>query len=259
MIYRIFKVDFLFEPWLASLLTMLLMGLVALLYASVGHAGASGYLAVMALVGIAPVEMKPTALALNIVVSLIGVVQYYRASAFSWRVFLPLALTSIPAAYLGGTLNFPAHWYKPMVGIVLIYAAFYSFRRSYRIGLNEPKPATPLTLGAVGALLGLLSGLTGVGGGIFLSPLLLRMNWAPVRVISGVAAMFILVNSSSGLLGVLNHHPTPAPNLPYWIFAVIIGGYIGAHLGSKKLNTTLIQRVLSLVLLISGLKMILMR
>ncbi len=247
-----------FESWMVTCMIAVLMGLVAMLYASVGHAGASGYLAVMALVGIAPLEMKPTALVLNIVVSLIAVVQYYRAGAFSWRIFLPLALASIPFAYLGGSINLPAHWYKPMVGVVLIYAAFYSFRRSYqtRSRTLTPNAVAPWTLGMVGAVLGLLSGLTGVGGGIFLSPLLLRMNWAAVRVISGVAAMFILVNSVAGLLGVLAHHPNPSRNLPYWVAAVIIGGYFGAYLGSKRLNTTLIQRILSVVLLISGLKMI---
>lgn len=250
--------NFVFEALDASFLIAFLIGLVAMLYASVGHAGASGYLAVMALVGIAPVEMKPTALVLNIVVSLIAVVQYYRAGAFSWRIFLPLALTSIPAAYLGGYLNLPAHWYRPIIGVVLIYAVFYSFRHSYQSVPNEIKPVSTVILSMVGAVLGLLSGLTGVGGGIFLSPLLLRMSWAPVRVISGVAAMFILVNSTSGLLGVLSHAPILSPNLPYWVFAVIVGGYIGAYFGSKKFNTNLIQRVLSLVLLISGLKMILM-
>lgn len=247
-----------FEPWLTTLVIALLMGLVALLYASVGHAGASGYLAVMALIGVAPMVMKPTALMLNIIVSLIAVVQYYRAGAFSWRIFIPLALTSIPFAYLGGYLSLPAHWYKPIVGIVLIYAVFYSFRRSYQTAPSELKPVAPLTLSVVGVVLGLLSGLTGVGGGIFLSPLLLRMNWAPVRVISGVAAMFILVNSVSGLLGVLSHQPTLSPSLTYWVFAVVVGGFIGAHLGSKRLNTVLIQRVLAVVLLISGLKMILL-
>lgn len=258
MVWEWFEMDIVFEPWLVALVVALLMGVVALLYASVGHAGASGYLAVMALLGVAPMVMKPTALVLNIIVSLIAVVQYYRVGAFSWRIFLPLALTSIPCAYIGGYLSLPAHWYKPIVGLVLVYAVFYSFRRSYQTSSNEVKTVAPLTLGVVGAVLGLLSGLTGVGGGIFLSPLLLRMNWAPVRVISGVAAMFILVNSVSGLLGVFSHHPALSPNLPYWVCAVMVGGLIGAHLGSKRLNTALIQRVLAVVLLISGLKMILL-
>lgn len=258
MVWEWFEMDIVFEPWLVALVVALLMGAVALLYASVGHAGASGYLAVMALLGVAPMIMKPTALVLNIIVSLIAVVQYYRVGAFSWRIFLPLALTSIPCAYLGGYLSLPAHWYKPIVGLVLIYAVLYSFRRSYQTSSNEFKTVAPLTLGVVGAVLGLLSGLTGVGGGIFLSPLLLRMNWAPVRVISGVAAMFILVNSVSGLLGVFSHHQVLSPNLPYWVCAVMVGGLIGAHLGSKRLNTALIQRVLAVVLLISGLKMILL-
>lgn len=246
----------LFNPWVMTLLVAFLIGLVAMLYASVGHAGASGYLAVMALIGIAPDVMKPSALVLNIIVSAIAVLKYYRAGAFSWRIFLPLALTSIPCAYLGGYMNLPASWYKPLVGVILIYAVLYSFRRSYKTEVSVQNVASPLTLSVVGAVLGTLSGLTGVGGGIFLSPLLLRMNWAPVRVISGIAAMFILVNSIAGLFGVLTHHQTLSPDLPYWIASVIVGGYIGAHLGSRRLNEALIQRVLSMVLLISGLKMI---
>ena len=200
----------LFEPWILTLIIALMMGVIAVLYASVGHAGASGYLAVMALMGVAPAVMKPSALVLNIVVSLIAVYQFYRAGAFSWRIFLPLAVTSIPFAFLGGTMTLPAHWYKPMIGVVLIYAVLYSWMRSFKTTQPEPKVVSPLILAIVGAVLGLLSGLTGVGGGIFLSPLLLRMNWAPVRVISGVAAMFILVNSISGLLGVLSHQPAYA-------------------------------------------------
>jgi uncharacterized membrane protein YfcA len=249
--------DMWMEPWVWSLLVTLMMGVIALLYASVGHAGASGYLAIMALVGIAPAVMKPSALALNILVSLIAVYQFYRAGAFSWRIFLPLAVTSIPFAFLGGTMTLPAHWYKPMIGVVLIYAVLYSWMRSFKTTQPEPKVVSPLILAIVGAVLGLLSGLTGVGGGIFLSPLLLRMNWAPVRVISGVAAMFILVNSISGLLGVLSHQPRLSPDLPYWALAVVIGGFIGAHLGSRRLNVPMIQRFLSVVLLISGLKMLL--
>ena len=142
-------------------------------------------------------------------------------------------------------------------GALLIYAVLYSWMRSFKTTQPEPKVVSPLILAIVGAVLGLLSGLTGVGGGIFLSPLLLRMNWAPVRTISGIAAMFILVNSISGLLGVLTHHAAVSPSLPYWVVAVMLGGYIGARLGSRHLNVVLIQRFLSVVLLISGLKMLL--
>lgn len=246
------------EPWMMTLGVSLLMGLIALLYASVGHAGASGYLAIMALVGVAPAVMKPSALTLNILVSLIAVYQFYRAGAFSWRIFLPLAIASIPFAYIGGTMTLPAHWYRPLIGLVLIYSVFYSWMRSYQKNHCDVHTASTPILMLTGAILGLLSGLTGVGGGIFLSPLLLRMNWAPVRVISGVAAMFILVNSISGLLGVLSHQPRLSPDLPYWALAVMAGGFIGAHLGSRRLNVALIQRFLSVVLLISGLKMLLM-
>ena len=182
----------------------------AMLYASVGHAGASGYLAAMALFGVAPEVMKPTALTLNILVALIATFKFYRVGAFSWRIFLPLAAGSVPLAWLGGMLVLPGHYYKPLVGVVLVYAAWASLKRASRppdAALRTPSSAL---LFACGAALGLLSGLTGVGGGIFLSPLLLFLRWAEVRVISGIAAAFILLNSIAGLLGVIR----VAPELP---------------------------------------------
>ncbi|MFZ1891483.1 MAG: sulfite exporter TauE/SafE family protein [Formosimonas sp.] len=235
----------------------LLIFIAAVLYASVGHAGASGYLAVMALYGIAPAEMKPAALVLNILVASIAVVQYGRVGAFSWRILLPLIVTSIPFAYLGGYLTLPAHVYKPVIGVVLLYATVYSFRRSFGAQSDEIRAVKPTTLSAVGAVLGLLSGLTGVGGGIFLSPILLWRGWAQVRTISGVSAAFILVNSVAGLLGVLTKGATLPADWPIWALAAVLGGYIGATLGSKHLNNAWIQRALALVLLIAGAKMVL--
>ena len=235
----------------------LLIFIAAVLYASVGHAGASGYQAVMALYGIAPAEMKPAALVLNILVASIAVVQYGRVGAFSWRILLPLIVTSIPFAYLGGYLTLPAHVYKPVIGVVLLYATVYSFRRSFGAQSDEIRAVKPATLSAVGAVLGLLSGLTGVGGGIFLSPILLWRGWAQVRTISGVSAAFILVNSVAGLLGVLTKGATLPADWPIWALAAVLGGYIGATLGSKHLNNAWIQRALALVLLIAGAKMVL--
>lgn len=233
-----------------------LLLLAALLYSSVGHAGASGYLAAMALIGISPAVMKPTALALNILVAVIATIKFYRVGSFSWRLFIPLAVTAIPLAYLGGRLSLPTHLYKPLVGVVLIYAAWRSFhtaKSASNYAINEA--AVPVLLVAGGAL-GFLSGLTGVGGGIFLSPLLLFFRWAPVRVISGVAAAFILVNSIAGILGVMSSSVQFHPALPLWALVVVIGGYIGAAYGSKRLGNPTIQRLLALVLLVAGAKMI---
>lgn len=233
-----------------------LIFIAALLFSSVGHAGASGYLAAMALMGIAPDLMKPAALTLNILVSVIATVKYTRVGAFSWHLFWPFALASIPFAFLGGTLTLPGHAYKPLVGAVLIYAAWRSFRTAHHPA-NDVTARPPLAMLLIaGAALGFLSGLTGVGGGIFLSPLLLFFRWAEVRVISGISAAFILVNSVAGLLGVLTSTPTFPSALPYWAIAAIAGGFIGAEYGSKRLANPTIKKLLALVLVIAGVKMI---
>ena len=228
----------------------------ALLYSSVGHGGASGYIAAMALMGISPATMKPTALTLNIFVSVIATYKFYRVGAFSWRLFLPLVITSIPCAYIGGMLTLPSHLFKPLIGLVLIFAAWRSFKTANTYS-QLPLRTVPLPfLMFAGAVLGLLSGLTGVGGGIFLSPLLLLFRWAETRVISGIAAAFILVNSISGLLGVMSKGVTLPAALPYWAVAAVIGGYIGAEYGSKRLTNPSIRKILALVLVVAGFKML---
>lgn len=228
----------------------------ALLYSSVGHAGASGYLAAMALFGVAPAEMKPTALLLNILVALIASVKFYRAGCFSWPLFWPFALTSIPFAFLGGGMAISRSVYKGLVGVVLLYAAL----RLVRVA-NQPafavKPQVPLAAGLVlGAAIGLLSGLIGVGGGIFLSPLLLFLRWADTRQASGVAAPFILVNSLAAFLGHLSVMVELPAHVGLWVAAAAVGGWIGAEQGSRQLTNVAMRRLLALVLVIAGLKMI---
>lgn len=238
-------------------LLITLIFLSALLYSSVGHGGASAYLAVMALLGLAPETMRPAALVLNVAVASIALYKFYRVGAFSPRLLLPLAIAALPMAFIGGLVSLPSHIYKPMIGLVLLYAAWIVFWRAnvaYQVNLNQPKTTILL---AVGGVLGLLSGLTGVGGGIFLSPLLLFFRWAEVRVISGVSAAFILVNSLSGLAGVMLKNPVLPSTLPYWVLAAVIGGYIGAEYGSKRLAVPAIRKALALVLLIAGFKMLL--
>lgn len=230
--------------------------LAALLYSSVGHAGASGYLAVMALASVPPEIMRPTALAMNIVVAVITTFKFYRAGSFSWRLFIPLAITAVPLAYLGGRMNLPVDIYKQIVGIVLLFAAWRSFATSKNASGYEIRTAPVAFLMVCGGALGFLAGLTGVGGGIFLSPLLLFARWAPIKVISGVSAAFILVNSIAGILGLMSAAPVFHNALPVWAIAVLIGGYIGAEFGSKRLGNPVIQRLLALVLLVAGLKLV---
>ena len=238
------------------LLLAVLIFIVALLYSTVGHAGASGYIAAMALFGMAPVVMKPTALTLNIIVALIGSIRFYRAGFFSWRTFWPFAVTSIPAAYIGGGLTLPVPVYKSVVGIVLFYSAARLF---WSAGSADSKKTSPVPIWValiVGAAIGLLSGLTGVGGGIFLSPVLLLMHWAKTKETSGVSAAFILVNSIAGLLGQYPAIANLPDNLVYWAPAALIGGWIGSELGTRVLPVSNIRKWLSVVLVLAGLKLI---
>jgi uncharacterized membrane protein YfcA len=229
----------------------------AALYASVGHAGASAYLAVMGLYSFAPSVMKPTALALNILVATVATLKFYRAGLFSWRLFWPFALASIPAAFIGGATTLPTRSYKIVVGIVLLYAAVWMFRSSLK-PLQAAANPPPLWAALVAGLaIGFLSGLTGVGGGIFLSPLLLYMAWADTRATSGVAAPFILVNSIAGLLGHFSSVAELPPNIPIWGVAVVLGGLIGATYGSKRAPAPVLRQLLSLVLIVAGVKLIL--
>ena len=228
----------------------------AALYASVGHGGASSYLAVMGLFSLAPEVMKPTALALNILVSAVATLKFYRAGLFKWNLFWPFAIASIPAAYVGGATTLPARWYKVLVGFVLIYAAVWMFRSSLR-PINKEPHAPPLWAAIVSGLaIGFLSGLTGVGGGIFLSPLLLYMGWSETRATSAVAAPFILVNSISGLLGHLSSVAQLPANIPLWGATAVLGGWIGASYGSKRAPAPVLRQLLSLVLIVAGSKLI---
>ena len=239
---------------LEPLLIILAIFIVAILYSSVGHGGASGYLAVMALLAVAPEITRPTALLLNVFVATIGSVQFYRAGYFSWRTFWPFAVTSIPFAFIGGMIKLPTSAYKIVLGGVLVLAAL---RLAWNLKSDsESSPPNIWIALIIGAVIGLLSGLVGVGGGIFLTPILLLMNWSETKTAAGVSAMFILVNSISGLAGNYSQVVTLPSNVWFWIAAAVVGGIVGSTLGAKRFNSLTLRRVLAVVLLFAGAKLI---
>lgn len=233
------------------------IAVIAFLYSSVGHAGASGYIATMTLFGLATTVIRPTALVLNILVATIGSFQFWKAGYFSWKLFWPFALLSVPAAYFGGYLQPSASILRILIGIVLLFSATRLFFRKRDPEQTNP-PSKPVAIG-VGAGLGFLSGLTGTGGGIFLTPLILFCEWAVIRKAAAVSALFILVNSIGGLVGYFTaKHSVPILGI-YLAVPAIIGGTVGSYLGSRRLAPRGIAIFLAIVLTVAGCKLIFTR
>ena len=237
--------------WLA-----LLMALAAALYSTVGQGGASAYLAIMALFSVAPETMRPAALALNLVVAGLGLWRYGRAGQIDWRLLAAFVAVAAPAAFIGGSIAVPAEVYRPLVGVLLWLAAIRLFWQPVRLAERVPRPPGPAVTLPVGAALGLLAGLTGTGGGIFLSPLIILFGWADARRTSGIAAGFIFINSAAGLAG----NMTAVRALPgevFWLVgAVAAGGLVGTWLGSARLPKPRLLQGLGLVLVIAGVKLV---
>jgi uncharacterized membrane protein YfcA len=203
---------------------------------------------------VAPEITKPAALLLNVFVASIATFHFYRAGYFSWRIFLPFAVTSVPFAFLGGMIQLPVPAYKVVLGLVLIVAAV---RLAWKLSVDKVVSDPPIWISLViGASIGLLSGLVGVGGGIFLTPVLLLMNWSETKKAAGVSAMFILVNSISGLAGNYSGVVKLPGNVWFWVLGAVVGGVIGSTLGSKKFNSLTLRRVLAVVLLFAGVKLL---
>jgi uncharacterized membrane protein YfcA len=234
----------------------LLFALGAGLYSSVGHGGASAYIAAMALFTVAPEVMKPTALALNLLVAGLGTWRYARRGLTNWKLVVAFAVTATPAAFIGGGIHLPAITYKPLVGLLLWAAALRLLWQPKMLAEREVhSPQLWITLPA-GALLGLLAGLTGTGGGIFLSPLVILNAWERPRRTSGVVAAFILLNSAAGLAGNASSVGHLPRELPLFLAAVVTGALLGTWLGIERLPRQWLLRTLGAVLLIAGAKLL---
>jgi uncharacterized membrane protein YfcA len=240
----------------AIFLIALLMGMAAALYTSVGHAGASAYLAIMALFAVAPETMRPTALVLNLIVASLATWRFARAGQINPRLLLICVAGAIPTAYFAGGLTIPGHLYRPLIGIALWAAAvrmlWPSAQAPEAATRTAPAPAAFVT----GAAIGGLSGLTGTGGGIFLSPLILLASWEGVRRTSGTAAGFILCVSAAGLAGNLSSVGRLPAELPWFALAVVLGAVVGTRLGVSRLPARRLLQALGVVLLIAGAKLV---
>lgn len=229
--------------------------LVAFFYASVGHGGASGYLALMALYNFTPEVMKPTALLLNLFVSLVSFIQYYRQGHFQYKIFIPLALASVPLAFLGGMIHVQTSLYKQLLGIFLILASvrFAFFPNS--VVKEQEKINWPVAL-LIGSVIGFASGLLGIGGGIILSPVLLLLHWTNQKQTAAISALFIFVNSLSGIAGQMTKGISWHSDMLWIVVIAFAGGTLGAYLGAGKFNQKLLKYILAGVLLIAAFKLL---
>lgn len=236
-----------------ELFYLILFG-VAFLYAAVGHGGASGYLALMAIYGIAPDVMKPTALLLNLFVSGSAFLQFYRGKHFIRRIFIPLAIASIPMSFVGGMLVIEDHLYKKMLGALLLLPVIrlFFFANTERSGLKASNSYISLL---VGGSIGLLSGMIGIGGGIILSPVLLLLKWTDQKQTAAISALFIFVNSVAGLAGQFTKGIAFNNNMLLYVVIAFSGGLLGAYFGASRFNQNVLKNVLGVVLFMAAIKL----
>lgn len=232
-----------------------LLFILAFLYASVGHGGASGYLALMAIFSFAPEIMRPTALFLNLFVSLTAFFQFYRGRHFSWKIFIPLAIASVPMAFLGGMIDIDPGIYKKLLGI-LLFIPILRFLFFPNIEASQLRPHNTFLSLHMGSSIGFLSGLIGIGGGIILSPLLLLLKWTDQKQTAAISALFIFVNSLSGLTGQWSKGIVFTKDMGAYTLVAFAGGLLGAWLGALKFNQKILKTVLAVVLLIASYKLI---
>ena len=237
------------------ILFYILLFVVAFLYSSVGHGGASGYLALMAIFSFSPEIMKPTALLLNLFVSLTSFIQFYRGKHFKWKIFLPFALGSVPMAFLGGLKTPDEDLYKKILGILLIIP-IVRFLFFANIKVEEIKKSSFILSVLIGAAIGFLSGLIGIGGGIILSPVLLLLKWADMKQTAAISALFIFVNSAAGFTAQLQKGINFSVDMYGYVGVAFVGGLCGAYFGSLKLNQNFLKYLLAIVLIIASYKLL---
>lgn len=233
----------------------ILLFLVAFLYASVGHGGASGYLALMAIFSVAPEVMKPTALLLNLFVSVVAFIQFYRGGHFTWKLFIPLAVASVPMAFLGGLIEIDSSIYKKLLGVLLIIPIIRFLFFSNITNTEIRKPDIKLAV-LTGAVIGFLSGLIGIGGGILLSPVLLLLKWSNMKQTAAISAAFIFVNSLSGLAGQLTKGIEFSQEMYGMVAVAFAGGLLGSYFGSLKLRNVALKNLLAVVLIVAAWKLL---
>lgn len=236
-------------------LLIICLFIIAALYSSIGHGGGSGYLALFAIFGISPLFMKTTALTLNLFVSGIAFYSYYKAGYFRFRLILPFIIASIPSAYLGALIEVNPKVYKVILGLFLLIAIGRMLIVPKATGEARSRPNFYLAL-FIGAVLGFFSGMIGIGGGIILSPILLLFRWANLKETAAASAIFIFLNSLSGLTGAFQSGFTLEPRVIFWIIAGIIGALMGSYVGSFKLDNTKLKYLLSVVLLFASVKLL---
>ena len=232
-----------------------LLFIVAMLYSSVGHGGASGYLALMAIYALTPDVMKPTALILNLFVSLTSFIQFYRGEHFKWKIFVPLAIASIPMAFIGGLIIMEASVYKKILGS-LLFIPVIRFLFFANVPDHELKKSNVILSVLIGCCIGFHSGLIGIGGGIILSPILLLLKWTNQKQTAAISALFIFVNSLSGLAGQLTKGINISPDMLSYVAVAFAGGLCGAYLGALKFNQNILKNTLAVVLMVAGWKLV---
>lgn len=235
---------------------LIIIVIVAFLYASVGHGGASGYLALMVLFGVNAIEMKPSALVLNIFVSAISFYHFYKNGFFKFKLLMPFIVTSIPLSFLGAKIHIDAHIYKIILAICLFIAIIRLVGFTGKTDEKGTKPINMVAALIIGGVIGFISGMIGIGGGILLSPVLLLLNWATIKESAAVSAAFIFLNSISGIFGAFSSLNQISSQIYLWALAGIIGGTLGAYYGSKHFNSKVLKYILSIVLIFACIKLV---